>query len=95
MFRGQLIQRRPYPLLHLAPRRLGHAYSSHGIGGSLGYAVAPIVSYGLGDILGWRTALLVMGEAIGARLDERPKVGTDAKVKALRDRLDALKDRLK
>jgi FSR family fosmidomycin resistance protein-like MFS transporter len=48
---------------NVAPRRLGHAYSSHGIGGSLGYAVAPIVSYGLGDILGWRTALLVMGAA--------------------------------
>jgi FSR family fosmidomycin resistance protein-like MFS transporter len=47
----------------VAPRRLGHAYSSHGIGGSLGYALAPIVSYGLGDILGWRTALLVMGAA--------------------------------
>ncbi len=48
---------------NVAPRRLGHAYSSHGIGGSLGYALAPIVSYGLGDILGWRTALLVMGAA--------------------------------
>jgi FSR family fosmidomycin resistance protein-like MFS transporter len=45
------------------PRRLGHAYSSHGIGGSLGYALAPIVSYGLGGVLGWRTALLVMGVA--------------------------------
>ena len=30
------------------PRRLGHAYSSHGIGGNLGYALAPIVSFGLG-----------------------------------------------
>jgi MFS transporter, FSR family, fosmidomycin resistance protein len=45
------------------PRRLGHAYSSHGIGGSLGYALAPIVSYGLGSAFGWRTALLVMGAA--------------------------------
>jgi MFS family permease len=26
------------------PRRLGHAYSTHGVGGSLGYALAPIVS---------------------------------------------------
>ena len=46
------------------PRRLGHAYSSHGIGGSLGYAAAPIVSFGLANIIGWRTALLVMG-AVG------------------------------
>ena len=43
------------------PRRLGHAYSAHGIGGSLGYALAPIVSYGLGGVLGWRTALLLLG----------------------------------
>jgi FSR family fosmidomycin resistance protein-like MFS transporter len=45
------------------PRRLGHAYSSHGIGGSLGYALAPIVSYGLGGVFGWRTALLAIGAA--------------------------------
>src|ERR1700682_876163 len=51
---------------NVAPRRLGHAYSSHGIGGSLGYALAPIVSYGLGDVLGWRTALVAIGGAGGA-----------------------------
>jgi MFS transporter, FSR family, fosmidomycin resistance protein len=45
----------------VAPKRLGHAYSTHGIGGSLGYAIAPVVSYGLGSSLGWRQALLVMG----------------------------------
>lgn len=45
------------------PRRLGHAYSSHGIGGSLGYALAPIVSYGLGSVFGWRVALLGLGAA--------------------------------
>jgi hypothetical protein len=33
--------------------------------------------------------------ALGAKLDERPKVSTDAKVKDLRARLDALKDKLK
>ncbi|HEY7944428.1 MAG: MFS transporter [Burkholderiales bacterium] len=43
------------------PLRLGHAYSSHGIGGSLGYALAPVVSFGLGGTFGWRTALLVTG----------------------------------
>ena len=30
----------------VAPRRLGHAYSTHGVGGNLGYALAPIVSFG-------------------------------------------------
>jgi MFS family permease len=48
----------------VAPRRLGHAYSTHGIGGSLGYALAPVVSYGLGSMIGWRHALVVLG-AIG------------------------------
>ena len=49
---------------NVAIRRLGHAYSTHGIGGSLGYAIAPVVSYGLGSAFGWRQALLAMG-AIG------------------------------
>ena len=43
------------------PARLGHAYSSHGIGGSLGYALAPVVSFGLGSAFGWRTSLLACG----------------------------------
>lgn len=46
---------------NVAPRRLGYAYSTHGIGGSLGYALAPVVSYGLGSVIGWRHALLVLG----------------------------------
>ena len=49
---------------NVAPRRLGHAYSTHGIGGSLGYALAPVVSYGLGSMIGWRNALVVLG-AVG------------------------------
>ena len=43
------------------PKRLGYAYSMHGVGGNLGYALAPIVSYGLGAAFGWRTSLIVMG----------------------------------
>jgi MFS family permease len=42
-------------------RRLGHAYSTHGVGGNLGYAIAPIVSFGLGTAFGWRIAIVVMG----------------------------------
>ncbi len=45
----------------VAPRRLGHAYSTHGVGGNLGYALAPIVSFGLGSAFGWRMALACMG----------------------------------
>ncbi|HSS70451.1 MAG TPA: MFS transporter, partial [Casimicrobiaceae bacterium] len=52
---------------NVAPQRLGHAYSTHGVGGSVGYAVAPIVSFGLGSAFGWRTSLLVLG-ALGLML---------------------------
>jgi MFS transporter, FSR family, fosmidomycin resistance protein len=48
---------------NVAPRRLGHAYSTHGVGGSLGYALAPVLSYGLASAFGWRTALLTLGTA--------------------------------
>jgi len=49
---------------NVTPRRLGHAYSAHGIGGNLGYIFAPIVSFALGTAFGWRFALAAMG-AIG------------------------------
>lgn len=42
---------------NVAPRRLGHAYSTHGIGGNLGFAAAPVVSFGLAALLGWRGSL--------------------------------------
>ena len=45
-------------------RRLGHAYSVHGIGGNLGYIIAPVVSFALGSAFGWRFALAAMG-AVG------------------------------
>lgn len=47
----------------VAPRRLGHAYSTHGVGGTLGWALAPVVSFALGAAFGWRTALAAMGLA--------------------------------
>ena len=46
---------------NIAPRRLGYAYSTHGVGGSLGYALAPVVSFGLAAAFDWRTALAIMG----------------------------------
>jgi FSR family fosmidomycin resistance protein-like MFS transporter len=46
---------------NVAPRRLGYAYSTHGIGGNLGYALSPIVSFTLASAYGWRVALAVMG----------------------------------
>jgi len=46
---------------NVATRRLGYAYSTHGIGGNLGYALSPIVSFSLAAAYGWRVALAVMG----------------------------------
>jgi MFS family permease len=46
---------------NVASRRLGHAYSSHGIGGNIGYIIAPVVSFALGAAFGWRFALAAMG----------------------------------
>jgi FSR family fosmidomycin resistance protein-like MFS transporter len=46
---------------NVAPRRLGHAYSAHGIGGNIGYMLAPVVSFTLGSAFGWRLALAAMG----------------------------------
>jgi len=40
------------------PGRLGHAYSAHGVAGSLGYAAAPAFSGTLGALFGWHAALL-------------------------------------
>ena len=48
----------------VAHRRLGYAYSAHGVGGNLGYAIAPVVSFALGAAFGWRVALASMA-AIG------------------------------
>lgn len=49
-----------YTLLNrkVSPHRLGHAYSFHGITGSLGWALAPAVVVPLAILFTWRVALL-------------------------------------
>jgi MFS family permease len=65
---------------NVAPRRLGHAYSLHGIGGNLGYALAPIVSFALASLLGWREALATMAIAglvvLGMLATQRAHLGS-------------------
>ena len=51
----------------VAAARLGHAYSAHGIAGSLGYALSPVFSGGLGALFGWHVALFA-GAALGGLL---------------------------
>jgi len=43
----------------VAERRLGHAFSVHGITGNIGYALGPMVTVPLALATSWRTALLV------------------------------------
>ena len=60
---------------NVTPKRLGHAYSAHGIGGNLGYALAPVVTFAIGSAFGWRVALAAAGVvglvALGALLTQR------------------------
>ena len=48
------------------PSRLGHAFSAHGITGSLGWALAPLVLVPLTIAYGWRVALVCAGGLIFA-----------------------------
>jgi MFS transporter, FSR family, fosmidomycin resistance protein len=52
-----------YTLLNrkVSPRRLGHAYSVHGVTGSLGWALAPALVVPLAIAFHWRVALAVAG----------------------------------
>ena len=52
-----------YTLLNrkVHPSRLGHAFSVHGITGSLGWAVAPAMLVPLTLAYGWRVALVCAG----------------------------------
>ena len=42
----------------ISPARIGHAYSAHGLSGTLGYASATLVMVVLAQQFGWRNALL-------------------------------------
>ena len=52
-----------YTLLNkkVTPSRLGHAYSTHGITGSLGWALAPVLLVPLALAYSWRVALMAAG----------------------------------
>ena len=45
------------------PKRLGHAFSVHGLSGSLGWAAAPLTITALSHAFGWRGALFAAGSA--------------------------------
>lgn len=43
---------------HVSKPRLGHAFSVHGLSGSLGWALAPVFMVGIATLAGWRVAAL-------------------------------------
>lgn len=67
------------------PGRLGHAFSVHGISGSLGWAAAPLTMTALAGAFGWRGAVLIAGACV---------VGLLAVLIANRTMLDSDSDRL-
>ena len=48
-------------LISLSIRAKGHAFGIHGIAGSLGVAIAPILSAGIGSALGWKAPHILFG----------------------------------
>jgi MFS family permease len=57
--------------------RLGHAYSTHAIGGNLGWAAAPVWSMSLAHLFGWNFALMlggVMGLIATALVAAQPEI---------------------
>ena len=52
----------------VARERLGHAFSIHSVSGSVGFAIAPIFSAGIGAWMGWHSALMAAAAASGAVL---------------------------
>jgi predicted MFS family arabinose efflux permease len=43
------------------PKRLGYAFSTHGIGGNFGWLAAPVFSIGVSTAYGWRAATIAAG----------------------------------
>lgn len=64
------------------PSRLGHAFSVHGISGSLGWAAAPLAMTALAAAFGWRGAMLTAGLSVLALLVvlyfQRERLDSDA-----------------
>lgn len=46
---------------HVAQNRMARAFSVHTVGGTLGWAIAPVLVAGIAALTSWRTALLVSG----------------------------------
>ena len=82
------------------PKRLGYAFSSHGIGGNFGWLAAPAFSIGISTIYGWRAATIaagVLGLVVTAIIASRPAIAgaqrnkpQDARERGLKDEVRVL-----
>ena len=65
-----------YTLLNnkVSPSRLGHAYSAHGITGTLGWAIAPLLMTGVTLAYSWRAALAVCWSPMAGAWRPRPRL---------------------
>ena len=82
------------------PKRLGYAFSTHGIGGNFGWLAAPAFSIGISTLYGWRAATIaagVLGLLITALIASRPAIAgaqrnkpQDARERRLKDEVRAL-----
>jgi MFS family permease len=52
---------------HVAARRMARAFSIHTVGGTLGWAIAPVLVAGIAAVVSWRAALMFSG-ALGLAL---------------------------
>ena len=79
------------------PKRLGYAFSTHGIGGNFGWLAAPVFSIGISTLYGWRAATVaagVLGLLITAIMASRPAIsGVQADAGGHRHKAEGARER--
>ncbi len=79
------------------PKRLGYAFSTHGIGGNFGWLAAPVFSIGISSVYGWRAATIsagVLGLLITAIIASRSALsGAQTNVGGLRHKAESVRER--
>jgi predicted MFS family arabinose efflux permease len=79
------------------PKRLGYAFSTHGIGGNFGWLAAPVFSIGISTAYGWRAATIsagVLGLLLTAVIASRSALsGTQTDAGTQRDKAQGARQR--
>ncbi len=78
-------------------KRLGYAFSTHGIGGNFGWLAAPVFSGGISSVYGWRAATIsagVLGLLITAIIASRSVLsGAQTNAGGLRHKAESARER--